>query len=65
MYPNTDIYVASYLLENREMAVMAVVYSSFAFLSTLFYDYLAKRFGSLFHSDEKNQAVLGILIKMP
>jgi len=39
------IYVASSLLENREMAMVAVVYSSFTFFSTLFFGYLAKRFG--------------------
>mgnify|MGYP006277469205 FL=1 len=39
------IYVASSLLGHREMAMVAVVYSSFTFFSTLFFGYLAKRFG--------------------
>ena len=39
------IFVASSLLEQREMAMVAVVYSSFTFFSTLFFGYLAKRFG--------------------
>ena len=39
------IFVASSLLANREMAMVAVVYSSFTFFSTLFFGFLAKRFG--------------------
>jgi len=39
------IYVASSLLEHREMAMVAVVYSSFTFFSTLLFGYLAKKFG--------------------
>lgn len=39
------IYVASSLLQHREMAMVAVVYSSFTFFSTLLFGYLAKRFG--------------------
>lgn len=39
------IFVASTLLNSREMAVVAVVYSSFTFFSTALFGYLAKRFG--------------------
>lgn len=39
------IFVASSLLGHREMAMVAVVYSSFTFFSTLFFGYLGKRFG--------------------
>lgn len=39
------IFVANSLLENREMTMVAVVYSSFTFFSTLLFGYLAKRFG--------------------
>ena len=39
------IFVASSLLEHREMAMVAVVYSSFTFFSTLLFGYLGKRFG--------------------
>lgn len=39
------IYVASSLLGHREMSMVAVIYSSFTFFSTLFFGFLAKRFG--------------------
>ena len=39
------IFVADSLLNNREMAMVAVVYSSFTFFSTLLFGYLAKRYG--------------------
>jgi len=39
------IFVASSLLGNREIAMVAVVYSSFTFFSALLFGYLAKRFG--------------------
>jgi BASS family bile acid:Na+ symporter len=39
------IFVASTLLNNREMAIVAVVYSSFTFFSTALFGYLAKRLG--------------------
>ncbi|MFP3860157.1 MAG: bile acid:sodium symporter family protein [Bacteroidales bacterium] len=39
------IFVANSLLGNREMTMVAVVYSSFTFFSTLLFGYLAKRFG--------------------
>lgn len=39
------IFVADSLLDNREMAMVAVVYSSFTFFSTLLFGYLAKRYG--------------------
>ncbi len=39
------IFVANSLLGSREMAMVAVVYSSFTFFSTLLFGYLAKRFG--------------------
>ncbi|MFO8235540.1 MAG: bile acid:sodium symporter family protein [Bacteroidales bacterium] len=39
------IFVAGSLLGHREMAMVAVVYSSFTFFSTLLFGYIAKRFG--------------------
>lgn len=39
------IFVASSMIESREMAMVAVVYSSFTFFSALLFGYLAKRFG--------------------
>ncbi len=39
------IFVASTLLNNREMAIVAVVYSSFTFFTTALFGYLAKRLG--------------------
>ncbi len=38
------IYVASSLLENHQMAVVAVIYSSFTFFSTAFFGYLLKKY---------------------
>ena len=39
------IYVAGSILGSREMAMVAVVYSSFTFFSTLLFGFLGKRFG--------------------
>lgn len=39
------IFVATTLLNNRDMAIVAVVYSSFTFFSTALFGYLAKRLG--------------------
>ena len=39
------IFVASTLLNNREMAIVAVVYSTFTFFSTALFGYIAKRLG--------------------
>ncbi|MFP4621108.1 MAG: bile acid:sodium symporter family protein [Bacteroidales bacterium] len=39
------IFVASTLLNNREMAIVAVVYSSFTFFTTALFGYLTKKFG--------------------
>jgi BASS family bile acid:Na+ symporter len=39
------IFVASSILGQREMAMVAVVYSSFTFFSTLLFGFLAKRYG--------------------
>ncbi len=42
------IYVAANLLNNKPMAVVAVVYSSFTFFSTMFFGYLGKKYGETF-----------------
>lgn len=39
------IFVATTLLNNRDMAIVAVVYSSFTFFTTALFGYLAKRLG--------------------
>lgn len=41
------ILVAANLLHNQEMAVVAVVYSSFTFFSTMLFGYLEKRLGKV------------------
>lgn len=42
------IFVAAHLLENKPMAVVAVVYSSFTFFSTMLFGYLGKKYGEAF-----------------
>ncbi len=41
------IYVATSLLQNPDIAVVAVVYGSFSFFTTLIFGYLARRYGDL------------------
>jgi BASS family bile acid:Na+ symporter len=42
------IYVAANLLNNKPMAVVAVVYSSFTFFSTMLFGYIGKKYGERF-----------------
>ena len=39
------IFVAESLLQNKQMAMVAIIYSSFTFFTTAFFGYLAKRYG--------------------
>jgi BASS family bile acid:Na+ symporter len=41
------IFIAANLLQNREMAMVAVIYSSFTFFSTTLFGFLEKRYGKI------------------